>query len=350
MKVVVTGHRGYIGATLVPMLLSRGYEVIGIDSDLFEGCDYGHFADHATTNIRLDVRDVQARHLRGAYAVLHLAGLSNDPLGDLHPSLTDEINHRATVRLARLAKGAGIERFVFSSSCSTYGAAGPGFVTETAKFNPVTPYGHSKVKSEQALAQLANDDFCPVYLRNATAYGLSGRLRFDLVVNNLTAWGYTTGNVRLKSDGMPWRPIVHIEDISRAFVAALEAPAEAVHNQAFNIGRTKENYRIREIAEIVHSRLPGSSVGFADDAGPDARTYRVSFEKAENTLPSFTPQWTLEKGVDQLIEAFNQIGLRGHEFEEARYSRIASLKERIGNGRISSDMRPAALAALEAAK
>ena len=339
LKLILTGHRGYIGTVLVPMLIEQGHHVVGIDFDVFAGCNYGHYEDPAQTQIIKDVRDIGPEDISGADAILHLAGLSNDPLGDLNPSITDEINHKATVRLGRLAKDVGISRFVFSSSCSIYGAAGDGLVDESASFNPVTPYGQSKVDAELGLSKLADESFAPVFLRNATAYGLCPRIRFDLVVNNLTAWGYTTGSVRLKSDGMPWRPIVHIKDISLAFLAALNAPLEAVRNEAFNIGRTCENFRIWEIAEIVSSQLPEATVGFADDASPDLRTYRVNFEKAEKQLIGFAPKWTLDKGVRELIEGFERIGLQAEEYEAAKYSRIASIKARIQSGEVASDLR-----------
>ncbi|HKJ31285.1 MAG TPA: SDR family oxidoreductase, partial [Balneolales bacterium] len=251
MKVLVTGHRGYIGTVLVPMLQNEGYVVVGLDSDLYRKCTFGEPLPSDVPSIIKDVRDVDEHDLEGFDAVLHLAGLSNDPLGDLNPELTKEINYRASVRLAELAKNAGVSRFVFSSSCSNYGAGGSDFLDETSELRPVTPYGESKVLVEKDVTELADDHFSPVFLRNATAYGASPRIRFDLVLNNLVAWAYTTGQVYLKSDGTPWRPIVHIEDISRAFLAALKAPKELIHNNTFNVGRTSENYRIREIAEIV---------------------------------------------------------------------------------------------------
>ncbi len=273
MKVMVTGHKGYIGTVLVPMLLAEGHDVVGYDSDLYEQCTFGDgIVD--VPEIRKDVREVEPGDLDGIDAVMHLAGLSNDPLGDLNPTLTFEINHKASVRLAVLAKQAGVRRFIFSSSCSNYGAAGDDLINEEAAANPVTPYGESKVLVERDLSEMANDDFTPVFLRNATAYGVSPRLRFDLVLNNLVAWAFTTGKVYLKSDGTPWRPIVHIEDISRAFIAVLHAPVESVHKQAFNVGRSGENFRIRELAEIVKNTVPNCEVTFAEGAGPDKRNYR----------------------------------------------------------------------------
>jgi len=258
MKVLVTGHNGYIGTVLTPMLLAQGHEVTGLDANLFTECTFGEEPDFEITEIRKDIRDVQPEDVAGFDVIMHLAGLSNDPLGDLNPDLTYEINYRASVRLAEMAKQAGVLRFIFSSSCSNYGAAGDDFLDENSPFNPVTPYGKSKVMVEQAVSKLADDDFSPTFLRNATAFGVSPRLRFDLVLNNLMAWAYTTGRVYLKSDGSPWRPIVHIEDISRAFIAAMNAPRELIHNRAFNVCRTQDNYRIRELAEIVAETVPGS--------------------------------------------------------------------------------------------
>lgn len=338
MKVLVTGHAGYIGALLVSMLLERQYDVTGLDSDLFEECTFdGTLA--AVPHIRKDVRDIQKADVEGFDAIIHLAGLSNDPLGDYRSELTDEINFKASVRLAELGKDAGVRRFLFASSCSNYGAGGDNFLDEHAKFSPVTPYGLSKVMVEQEVARLADDRFSPTFLRASTAYGVSPRLRFDLVVNNLTAWAFTTGRVYLKSDGSPWRPIVHVEDIARAYIAALEAPREMIHNAAFNVGTTTENYQIHEIAAIVKDVVPGCRVELAEDAGPDKRCYRVDCNHIARTLHGFKPQWTARRGVEQLYDTYKRVGLTLEEFEGAKFQRIAHVKKLIAEGKLDADLR-----------
>jgi nucleoside-diphosphate-sugar epimerase len=338
MRVLLTGHKGYIGTVLSPMLLDAGHDVHGLDSDIFSRCTYGDDPKSIPETIK-DIRDVTIDDVKGFDAVLHLAGLSNDPLGDLNADLTYEINHRASVRIAALAKEAGVKRFIFSSSCSNYGAGGDDLLTEDGDLNPVTPYGKSKVLVEQDVSKLADNTFCPLYLRNATAYGVSPRLRFDLVLNNLVAWAYTTGAVRLKSDGTPWRPIVHIEDISRAFVATLHAPTDKVYNRAFNVGVPGENFRIREIAEIVRDAVPNSEVSFAPDASPDKRNYRVDCSLAQREVPEFKPQWTVRKGAAELYEAYKSNGLTLEEFEGKRYKRIDHVRMLMAEGVIDDQLR-----------
>jgi nucleoside-diphosphate-sugar epimerase len=338
MRVLVTGHRGYIGASLVPMLIAAGHEVSGLDSGLFEGCDFGGSLVDVPWN-RKDVRDVTAADFDGFDAVVHLAALSNDPLGDLDATTTFDINHIGAVRAATAAKEAGVRRFVQSSTCSLYGAHGDDFIDETAEFLPVTPYGSAKVLAEADISALADDSFSPTFLRNATAYGYSCRLRGDLVVNNLTAYAVAIGEVRMKSDGMPWRPLVHIDDISQAFVVMLGADIDRVHGQAFNVGSTKENYRVREVAEIVGSIVPDCVVTFADDAGPDARNYRVNCELLAESFPEFEPRWTVPTGVQQLYDEYVRIGLDEATLSDARIMRIAHVRALLASGRLSPALR-----------
>jgi len=339
MRILLTGHDGYIGTIMSQVLAEDGHEVVGLDSGLFDGCLFGEDAPRIPA-ITKDVRDVAAADLEGFDAVVHLAAISNDPLGNLNPKCTYDINHAASVHLARLARDAGVERYVYSSSCSVYGAASPEDVLdETAEFNPVTPYATSKVMVESDLHELARDDFSPTYMRNATVYGVSPRLRGDLVVNNLVGWAFTTGRVHLKSDGTPWRPLVHVEDLCRAFAAVLDAPREHVHDEAFNVGRVDENYRISDVAEMVERAVDGSVLSYEDGAGPDPRCYRVDFGKIAKRLPGFDPSWTVSRGVDQLLQAYREIGLRQDDLEGDRYLRIKHISRLLDEGRIDSDLR-----------
>lgn len=329
---------------LAPRLLERNHDVVGLDSNLFEDCNFlPDTADIRSIggDVREFVRDPASKEkLGGLDAVIHLAGLSNDPLGDYRPGLTQEINAQASIDLARLAKSAGVKRFVYASSCSNYGASGDDFIDEGGDLNPVTPYGVSKVEAEKAITAIADDGFSPTFLRASTAYGLSPMLRFDLVVNNLTAWACTTGEVHLKSDGSPWRPIVHVEDIALAYIATIEADRSDVHREVFNVGQTTENYQIREIAELVRDVVPGSKVGFSQDASPDVRNYRVDCNYIARKLHGFKPQWTCRRGIEQLYEAFVHSGLTLNDFEGPRFKRIAHIKQNIEAGSVSEDLYP----------
>jgi nucleoside-diphosphate-sugar epimerase len=337
VRVLVTGDRGYIGAVLVPMLEQRGVDVVGMDSGFYVGCGFGEATVEAQ-DVRRDIRDVAVEDLVGFDAVVHLAALSNDPVSDLDPALTYDINHQAAVRVGLLARAAGVPKLVFSSSCSNYGASGSALLDETAPFNPVAPYGISKVQAEQGLLELATDDFSPVLLRSATAYGVSPQLRCDVVLNNLMAWAVTTGKVQIKSDGMAWRPLVHVEDICRAFIAVLEAPREAVHAQAFNVVAQGENYQVRDVAAIV-ADVAGCDVEFAGDASADARNYRVDGSKIAATLPAFQPQWDVRSGAEQLHEAFSRHPITVDDFEGWRYRRIGQLKRLLEMRELTPDLR-----------
>jgi nucleoside-diphosphate-sugar epimerase len=338
MKVLVTGHRGYVGVEMVPVLQAAGHEVVGLDTGLYDECDFAAPPDDVR-EIDADLRDVAPSQVAGFDAVVHLAALSNDPLGNLDASITYDVNLHASVRLARCAKEAGVRRFLFSSSCSLYGAGGEGMLDERAAFHPVTAYGESKVRVEQELTRMADASFSPVCLRNATAYGVSRRLRADIVVNNLVGHAMTTGKVLLQSDGSPWRPLVHLRDIIDAFRACLTAPIEAIHDQAFNIGRTSENYQIRDVANLVAEIVPDCAVAFADGASPDTRNYRVDFRKAETRLPGYSPRWTLRKGIEEMYDAYRRAGMTKDVFLGPRYYRLRTVKGLQQRGLLDGQLR-----------
>ncbi len=338
MRTLVTGSRGYIGAVLVPMLRAEGHEVVGLDSGIFEQCTFGDWAD-SPSFVRKDIRDLSASDIEGFDAVVHLAGLSDDSLGALLPALAGEINHAASVRLAALAKSAGAGRFIFASSCSIYGDTGDDLIDEGSSFSPVTPYGESKIRVEEDVARMADADFSPVFLRIATAYGVSPRLRLDLVLNNLVAWASTTGRVFIKGDGTPWRPLVHVEDVSRAFVAVLNADRDLVHNEAFLVGRENENYRVREIAEVVRQTVPGCHVEYAQNPSPDRRCCRADFGRIARTLPDFKPQWDIRRGAEELHNAYRQNQLNLADLEGTKYKRVDTIKRMLEADQLRHDLR-----------
>jgi nucleoside-diphosphate-sugar epimerase len=339
MRVLVTGHHGYIGSILAPMLHDAGHQVVGLDAFFYRGCDFGE-GEFPFEERQADIRDVTAADLDGFEAVVHLAALSNDPLGDLDAELTYDVNLRGTLHLAERAKEAGVERFVFASSCSMYGAAsGDDLLDENAPLRPLTAYAESKVKAEAGLSQLADDTFSPIHLRNATAYGVSPRLRLDVVLNNLAGWAFTTGHIRLLSDGSAWRPIVHVADIGRATLGALSAPREEVHDLAFNVGANAENYRVRELAEFVHAELPECDVEIAGASYADPRSYRVDFSRFTSLLPDFVPDWTARGGASELVAAYRATGLSTEEFEGHRYTRLKQIQRLIDEGQLDDGLR-----------
>jgi len=339
MKVLVTGHHGYLGSVVTPVLAASGHEVTGLDTGFYRGCDLGPPAADAVPTLELDVRDVTADELRGFAAVVHLAGLSNDPLGDLDPELTHEINFRATVGLARAAREAGVARLLFASSCSMYGASESERVGEDVPLQPLTAYAESKVRSEEALAELADDDFSPVFMRFATVHGVSPRLRIDLVLNNLVGWAFTTGAVRILSDGTPWRPVIHVADVADAICALLEAPRATVHGQAFNVGADEENYQVRHLAELAREAVPGSTVEYGGASDPDPRSYRVDFQKLRRALPVLELHRTARQSAHELHDAYRAAGLSFEEFDGSRFTRLKRLQSLLAEGELGENLR-----------
>ena len=344
MKVLLTGTDGYIGAVAGPTLLLRGHEVTGLDTGLYrEGWLYPDGAAQRPACLNRDIRDIGVEDLKGFDAVVHLAELSNDPLAEFRPELTYQINHEGSVRLARQCKTAGVARFVYASSCSVYGLGTGDFKSEESEVNPQTPYARCKVLVERDVGALADDDFSPTFLRNATAYGPSPRMRFDIVLNNLAGHAWTSREIRMSSDGTPWRPLVHVRDICMAIATTLEAPREAVHNEVFNVGDTRENYRIRDIAEIVSNAFPGCtlSIGTSDQ---DNRSYRVSFEKIRDRLPEFRCSMDVPAGAAELKDVFEWIDMTSELFEFRAFTRLKQLRHLLDTGQISQDLvwrRPA---------
>ncbi|MFD4630665.1 NAD-dependent epimerase/dehydratase family protein [Streptomyces sp. NPDC058284] len=338
MRVLLTGHQGYLGTVMAPVLTAAGHEVVGLDAGLFADCVLGP-APADPPGVRVDLRDVTADHVAGVDAVIHLAALSNDPLGSLAPDLTYDINHHASVRLARLAREAGVRRFLYASTCSVYGAAGGGdLVAEDAPLRPVTPYAESKVRVEDDLHALADGDFSPVFMRNATAFGYSPRLRADIVLNNLVGHALLSGEVLVLSDGTPWRPLVHAADIARAFAAALAAPKEAVHDRAFNIGSEVNNVTVAEIAEQVAEAVSGSKVRITGENGADPRSYRVDFSRFRAAMGGFDCEWTVQRGALELADAYREFGLTREDFEQ-RFTRLAVLRAASEAGTVDDTLR-----------
>lgn len=338
-KVIVTGHNGFIGGLLTNLLVEEGYDVVGIDTNYFtEECQLFPY-ERDIIQIKKDVREISEKDVAGAFAICHLAALSNDPIGEINPQITYEINHEASVRLAKLAKKTGVVRFIYSSSCSLYGKSGNAeYVDETAEFNPLTAYAKSKVLSEKDILPLSDDDFTVTFLRNSTAYGLSPKLRLDLVVNNLIGWALIENEIKILSDGTPWRPLVHAEDIARAFVAMLKAPQENINKESFNVGMNDQNFQIKEIAYMIQEKLPDCHVSVAQKSDSDSRSYKVKFDKIFNAAPEFQPQWNLEKGIEEIIEGYQSNNMDADKFYGRNFVRLKHLKYLIDNNKLDEDL------------
>jgi nucleoside-diphosphate-sugar epimerase len=337
-RVLLTGHRGYIGSVMAPRLLEAGYDVVGLDTEYFGDCTL--IPDPVTVpGLRLDIRDVDRSVLADVDAVIHLAALSNDPIGNLNPRWTEEINRVASIRLAELARAAGVQRFLFSSSCIMYGSAEGARVDETSSLDPRTAYARSKVEAEQGIAALARDDFSPVFMRNGTVYGLSPRMRFDTVFNDFVASALTTGKVVVHSDGEPWRPVVHVEDVVGAFMAALTAPRETVHDQAFNVGAESLNHQVITLAQIAVEAVPGAQLERRPAPGADQRTYRTDFSKWSRAFPDHEFAWTPQNGARQLRDAFAAARLTASGYRDERFTRLKWLNHLLGSGQLDKSLR-----------
>jgi nucleoside-diphosphate-sugar epimerase len=338
MRVLVTGSSGYIGSVLCPILEAAGHEVVGLDVGFYDGCDFGPHVGQPP-RLDLDVRDVEPEHLQGFDAIVHLAALSNDPLGDLSPELTHEINYHGTVRLARAARSAGVGRFVFASSCAMYGASDDdALLAEDAPLRPITAYAESKVRAEEALVGLDGDGFTTVAMRNATVYGVSSRLRLDIVLNNLAAWSHVTGRIRLLSDGASWRPLLHVRDLAKVACRMVEAPATLVSGRAFNIGSDEQNYVVRDLAEIL-ADVTGCEVELAGDASPDPRSYRVDFSALARAFPDLALDWNARRGAEELSAAYRDVGLTAEAFEGRAYVRLRQLRHLLDEHALDTDLR-----------
>ena len=337
-RILITGHNGYIGSVMSPHLAAAGYDVVGIDTGFFGECSLVPDLGLVGT-IKKDIRDLNARDLENFYAVIHLAALSNDPIGNLNDGWTEEINFKATMKLAELAKAAGVERFLFSSSCIMYGASTAGVVTEESPLDPKTEYARSKVKSERALVQLADKNFSPVYVRNGTIYGVSPRMRFDTVLNDLVGRAVTSGKVTVFSDGKPWRPVMHVQDVARYFQLYLEAPKEKIHNQAFNSGANDLNHQIIELAQIAVATVPGAVLEMKPQPGADQRTYKADFGKFARTFPDFTFKWNVRTGAAELYEAYKKAGLTLADFTDKKFTRLKWLHYLLDSGRLDGSLR-----------
>ncbi|RUT07872.1 NAD-dependent dehydratase [Dulcicalothrix desertica PCC 7102] len=336
MKVLVTGTEGYLGSLLPALLHERGHEVLGVDTGYYKVGWLYNGTEITAKTLNKDIRHITAEDLGGVEAIVHMAELSNDPAGQLAPNITYDINHKGSVRLANLAKDAGIRRFVYMSSCSVYGVATAGDVTEESPVNPQTAYAECKTLVERDLAPMASDDFSPTFMRNATAFGASPRMRFDIVLNNLSGLAWTTKEIKMTSDGTPWRPLVHALDICKAIVCALEAPRDIVHNQIFNVGDTSNNYRVKEIAEIIADVFKGCKLSFGDN-GADNRSYRVSFEKINTVLPGFKCDWNAQRGAEQLYDLFQRIDMTEETFTSRGFTRLKQLEYLIRTAQIDQD-------------